>query len=310
MRHKLLIMLGGPTMNLLIALVLFGGLLVTYGVPQATTTLGLVQQCVVAATEQRTQCAPGDPLSPAAKAGLRPGDRIVAVDGRPTPEWDDVRAAIRPAAGRTLTFTIVRDGREQQVQVTPVPNVVRRDETSDELITVGFLGVSPTAHRVPLPVAEVPGELWSYVEQTFAAVLRVPQRMVGVWRAAFGDGERDPNGPIGIVGVSRLGGEVVELEEIGLVDKAAGFVSLVAGLNLALFVFNLIPLLPLDGGHVAGALYEGARRQVARVRRQPDPGPADVARMLPLAYTVATVLIAMSLLLIYADIVNPVRLSQ
>jgi Zn-dependent protease len=79
---------------------------------------------------------------------------------------------------------------------------------------------------------------------------------------------------------------------------------------MALFLFNLIPLLPLDGGHVAGALYEGARRQIARIRGRPDPGPVDVARMLPVAYTVAVALIAMSVLLIYADIVNPIRLTE
>ena len=78
---------------------------------------------------------------------------------------------------------------------------------------------------------------------------------------------------------------------------------------MALFFFNLIPLLPLDGGHVAGALYEGGRRQVAKIRGRPDPGPVDVARMLPVAYTVAFLLIGMSVLLIYADLVNPITLN-
>ena len=112
-----------------------------------------------------------------------------------------------------------------------------------------------------------------------------------------------------MVGVTRIGGEVAAAHGDPISWKIGWFLSLLASLNLALFVFNLIPLLPLDGGHVAGALYEGAKRQVARLRHLPDPGPVDVARMLPVAYTVAFLLIGMSALLLYADIVNPIRIG-
>jgi Zn-dependent protease len=109
-----------------------------------------------------------------------------------------------------------------------------------------------------------------------------------------------------------MAGEISSGSVTGLDGTAAKFaflVSLMAGLNLALFVFNLIPLLPLDGGHVAGALWEGLKRNTARLLNRPDPGHVDVAKALPVAYAVSSVLIVMSALLIYADFVKPVKLG-
>jgi membrane-associated protease RseP (regulator of RpoE activity) len=144
-------------------------------------------------------------------------------------------------------------------------------------------------------------------------VFTIPQKMVGIARAAFGSGVRDPNGPMSVVGVGRVAGEVANGQLLGVAGSdSARFVvllSLIASLNLALFVFNLIPLLPLDGGHAAGALWEGLKRQVARLRGRPNPGYVDVAKALPVAYAVSIALIAMSALLIYADVVNPIKLG-
>jgi membrane-associated protease RseP (regulator of RpoE activity) len=117
-----------------------------------------------------------------------------------------------------------------------------------------------------------------------------------------------------VVGVGRVAGEASGGKYDSLVGESAGdklwfLVGLIAALNFMLFLFNLIPLLPLDGGHVAGALWEGLKRGLAKLLGRPDPGYVDVAKALPIAYTVSTVLLGASLLLIYADLVKPVNLG-
>ena len=167
---------------------------------------------------------------------------------------------------------------------------------------------------MPQSVTAVPGMLWGFVSGTAQALVHVPERMVGVWQAAFGGEEREADSPMSVVGVGRVAGEASGGKYDSLVGKSAGdkiwfLVGLLAALNFMLFLFNLIPLLPLDGGHVAGALWEGLKRQIAKLRGRPDPGYVDVAKALPIAYTVSMVLLGASLLLIYADVVNPINLG-
>jgi membrane-associated protease RseP (regulator of RpoE activity) len=130
-----------------------------------------------------------------------------------------------------------------------------------------------------------------------------------VWNAAFGSGERSASSPVGIIGVGRMAGEIADSSSYAFVSKIQLMLSLLASLNLALFVFNMIPLLPLDGGHIAGAIWEWLKRGWFKaMRREHGPKPVDMARLMPLTYAVIIVLGAMSLLLAYADIVKPITL--
>ena len=124
----------------------------------------------------------------------------------------------------------------------------------------------------------------------------------------FSNQELDENSPVSVVGVSRIAGEVASTDRIDLKAKTATLVSLIAGMNLMLFAFNLLPLLPLDGGHVFGALWEAIRRGFAKLTRRADPGPFDPVKLLPLTYVVAGAFILMSIVIIAADFIKPLRL--
>jgi membrane-associated protease RseP (regulator of RpoE activity) len=299
--------------------VLFGVLLMGFGVAQASTTVGSVSACALPATSERQACEPGDPAAPGAAAGIEPGDRIVSVAGEPIESWNESTAIIRAHPDEPVAFVVERDGETVELEVTPMLSEryvfddkgrVMTDASGTELTEpAGFVGIGPATEIVQQPVTAVLPTVGENVAGVAGIILNLPQRIIDVAGAAFGPEERDPNGPMSVVGVGRLAGEIATIDEIPIASKAATMIGILGSLNIALFVFNLIPLLPLDGGHIAGGLWEGIKRGYARVMRRPEPNYVDIAKVLPLTYALAFVMIIMAGLLVYADLINPLRLT-
>jgi membrane-associated protease RseP (regulator of RpoE activity) len=322
--QRVIVMLGGPSMNLMLAVLLFGGVLVGYGLPGQTTTVDTVSACVLSVTAPAdATCTASDRPAPAAQAGVRPGDKILSFAGTPVADWDQMRNLIRSNAGRTVPLVVDRGGVQMTLTLTPIRDLRWAFDASGQRIKgpdgnylteqTGFAGITPTEELVRQPVTAVPGMIWDQLGSAATLIVTVPEKMVGVGKAILGIAPRDPESPVSVIGIGRVAGEVASGEGVSAGSsvgaRVASLVMLLAGLNLALFVINMVPLLPLDGGHVAGALWEALRRAVARVLRRPDPGPVDTVRALPLIYAVGTMLIAMGVLLMVADIVSPVKLT-
>jgi membrane-associated protease RseP (regulator of RpoE activity) len=307
---KVIVMAGGPMVNLVLAFVLFGSVFMLYGVPKATTTVAEVSDCVIAVTEDdpRRACTPADPVAPAKQAGLEPGDRIVAINGVEVTSWEQLSRLIRRNDDGRATIVYERDGERRTTTTNTTVSARPSLEDQDEAVEVGFLGVTSDTvleRQGPVFVVQEMGRMtWRTVE----ALGTLPVKLWEVGKAALGLTERDRNSPMSVVGASRVAGEVASTHESPLLQRFVFLLTLLGGLNLFVGMFNFLPLLPLDGGHIAGALYEAVRRWVARLFGRPDPGHFDVAKLLPVAYVMAGVLLVMSVVLIYADIVAPVRL--
>ncbi|HLL08820.1 MAG TPA: site-2 protease family protein [Nocardioidaceae bacterium] len=307
--QKLIIMSGGPLVNVALAVLILGGVFMGIGVNTPKLVVAGVSDCVIPASRAAAVCKPGDPEAPAKAAGLRDGDRLVSFNGVRLDSWDQLTGLIRDNAGGRAVIRYERDGAVTTTTTnTAVSQRMSLDDPRD-FVEAGFLGVSPVQVLERQGPGYVAATMWDYTVRTGESLLHLPEKMVGVFQAAFGGEERDQLGPVSVVGASRIAGELAATQEISVTERAATILGLLGVVNLFVALFNFIPLLPLDGGHIAGALYEAVRRGFARLRGRPDPGYVDVAKLLPVAYVAAVVITAMGALLVYADIVNPVTLG-
>lgn len=313
---KLLVMAGGILANLLLAF-LFTAVAFSIPTTQPSNTLASVSDCLPQNPLQPTnECVP----APAAIAGLQVGDTITEFAGHRITTWTDLTTAIAAVpAGETVPLTVNRAGNLVNLELTPV-NAVRAalvDEAGNpvadaegQIATISgpFVGIGPELIRRATPLSQVPTAVGQMMTGTFQAVVTFPVAVFEVARSLITGTPRANDGVMSVVGVGRAAAEVAGVDA-PFGDIASTMFALVASLNMALFAFNLVPLLPFDGGHVVNALFEGGRRMLARIRGiRPLPGPADVARMLPVAYVVTPLLVLSFIVLIMADVISPISI--
>jgi membrane-associated protease RseP (regulator of RpoE activity) len=247
---------------------------------------------------------------PAYAAGLRNGDLITKVGTTPISTYGDLTAAIRAQQAGKVRFEYERDGVPAVAEVTlitgdraPITDA-SGPATKVPVAGLGWDGSSVPSvlkYNVASAVPATFGYGWFLAENTFSALGRIPEKVPALWHSVTGS-ERDPDTPISVVGASRLGGEAIEH---GVPEL---FLNIFISLNVFIGIFNLLPLLPVDGGHIAIAWYERARSWIYARLRKPDPGRVDYYKLMPITYAVILIGGAFTLLTVTADIVNPIQI--
>lgn len=315
-RRKAVVLAAGSFMHFVIAVLLVFGVTYAVGVvdeeaPVLSAPIACVPVDISKDSKPVTDCAAGATVpSPAQAAGLQDGDRVVAAAGKPVQTYRDFVEAVRAHPGTPLQLRVEREGQERDVTLTPVA-VTRPDlQDIDRQVRVGAIGVGQdlvTKRLGPVAAArESADRLGLIVTGTWTALTEKLPSIANVY-----DADRDREGVVGAVGAARVSGEVLAAEDLPFAVRVSDFLLLIAGLNLFVGVFNLLPLLPLDGGHLAVVGFEEARHRIRRaLGRAGELQRVDMNKLLPLTYAVVLLFVGATVWIMGADIVNPIRLTQ
>lgn len=306
--QRVIVLLGGVFMNVVVGFVILYLVAVFSGIPNpyADTTPKVGETLCVSDQLSATQVAECSGVGPAGDAGILPGDRLLALNGEELKTFAELRDTVLTMPGESVTLTVDREGQILDVAVQVA--AVERMNPQGEMVAAGAIGLSNAPIQDAMkqfgPLEAIPATAaftGQTLDATVDALIAMPAKIPGVVAAIFG-AERDMEGPMSVVGASRVGGELVERSLWSM------FFMMLASLNFFLALFNIVPLPPLDGGHIAVVLYEKIRDFFRRLRGLPSAGPADYTKLMPITVGAAALMLGLGSIIIVADVVNPIRL--
>ncbi len=302
--QRLIVLGAGSFLHFVIGFVLLIVLFASVGITSLTNQVERVSECIPQTANE--VCSAKSVPSPAKNAGIIAGDKIVKVNGISYQEWSEVVEVIRSSAGRQLDITIDRNGSLINILVTPAS----RELDGKVIGVLGVINQVGTITYGPLTAIAKGGSFTiDILQNSVTALISLPGKIPDLVNQTFGNQERDPEGLVGVVGVARVSGETAETKALTTREKIATFILIIASLNIFVGMFNLLPLLPLDGGHMAVAIADGVRNTRAKAKGLAKPAPFDVERLTPITMVVFVLMASLSLLLLTADILNPIRLN-
>jgi membrane-associated protease RseP (regulator of RpoE activity) len=298
--QRVVVLAAGSLIHMLIAMFIIFGVIAAVGDPLnvvAIPTVGDTPKCVQ--TDDLEACSATEPKAPAYGV-LKPGDRITAANGQPITDYEELVAALQGSPGREVTLDVERDGRPLSLALTPV--AVEQDGR-----TVGKIGLYPEIRPEDVGVAAAVPRTFTTMGELFTSTISALKDLPDQVSTILQNKPRE-NGAASVVGIGRVSGQVADAQ-VSLGIRIANLAFIVAQVNFFVGIFNMLPLLPLDGGHIAIVGYEQGRRRVYGWLGRPDPGRVDILKIMPVTYAVVALFIGLSLLLIYADIANPLQIQ-
>ncbi|CAB4668551.1 MAG: peptidase [Actinobacteria bacterium] len=305
--RKLIVLGAGSFLHFVLGFVLLLILFMGIGTTQVTSTIAQVSECIPPATGSQ-ECTSTSAPSPAKVAGLHAGEKIISINGVPIDQWSSAVEIIRASAGKVLTLGVQRAGAvgDFDVLITPQARIVDGK-------TIGFIGIMNSFANVrsnPIDsISQSISTTKTFMGASVTSLIALPSKIPALFSQSIGGTPRDPEGLVGVVGVARVSGQALGSTSMSLSERLATFITIIASLNIFVGIFNLLPILPLDGGHMAVAIADEVRAFFARIRGRARPAAIDVSVLTPVTLVVFLLLAGLTLVLLVADIFNPVNLN-